>query len=351
MLRKSLKIFAYLIFLLLVVAFAVEGLARFIPGWNQWVNLIGNPDHRIPPNSTPDINSDGIRSRREASDFTEANFNILFLGDSFTYGLWLGDKETIPAQFEKIAAQTFPNKNIKTANFGWVSSSPFLSLRLLKDIGEKYKPDLIIQLVDMTDIGDDIYYQAIVNGEGIYDFGKYFPTLTLLLQKSIREHTQWDGLSQKLFVIPRQRYFIVEQPLAETRWGFEKLKQNIDATASYAREHLNANYMLFVMPRYFQYRPEESPQDWEALAGEYSVPGPYSQEPFRYFAEMALQVDYPVVSLLPDFKNLSVAPTVFPNDAHLNSDGARFAAERVFEHCLALGCLPIDTDKDEALDE
>lgn len=337
--NKYLKVFLYIIFLLVVVITAVELLARRIPGWNQWINIVGNPDHRIPPNSASDINDDGLRSRRTAADFREEDFNIIFLGDSFTYGLWLQDHEAIPAQFEKIAREKYPKARINVVNFGWVSSSPLLSLRLLKDIGKKYHPDLIIQVIDMTDVGDDMYYDAILNHRGIYTIGRYMPTLTLLLQKAIREHTEWDTVSQALFGLPRKHYFIVEQPIEQSAYAFDFMKTHIDETYMYAKDELSAKYMMVVIPRYFQYRPSESPGDWEAKMGEYSVPGPYSLEPFKYYDRMKKQVPYPVYSLLDDFKNTPLKQTVFPNDAHPNSDGAAFAAQAIFNYCEKENCL------------
>ena len=337
--KHSLRIAAYIVFLWVVVIVSIEILGHFIPGWNQWVNLIGNPDHRIPPHSAPDINGDGIRSRYEAEAFGVDDYNIVFLGDSFTYGLWLGDRQTIPQVFESLARERYPEKKINVANFGWVSSSPLLSLRLLKDIGKKYHPKLIIQIIDMTDVGDDLYYDAIINHRNIYAIGQYMPTMTLLLQKAIREHTEWDRLSQWLFGLPRKHYFIVQQPLEQTRYGFDFMKSHIDETYIYATQDLSARYMLFIIPRYFQYRPEESPRDWEAKKGEYPMEGPYLLEPFKYFDEMKTKVPYPVYSLLPDFQNTTVRPTVFPDDAHPNKGGARVAAEAIFKYCQQENCI------------
>lgn len=337
--KKYFKVFLYIVFLLVVVITTLEVSARYIPGWNQWINIVGNPDHRMPPHSASDINSDGVRSRREAADFREEDFNIIFLGDSFTYGLWLNDDQSIPAIFEKMARESYPDAHINVVNFGWVSSSPILSLRLLKDIGKKYHPDLIIQIIDMTDVGDDMYYDAIINRRGIYVIGQYMPTLTLLLQKVIREHTEWDKVSQWMFGLPRKHYFIVEQPIEESIYAFDFMKNHIDETHLYAKNELSAKYMMFVMPRYFQYRPSESPDDWEAKMGEYSVPGPYSMEPFEYYDRLQQQVAYPVYSLLPDFKNTTVKQTVFPNDAHLNTDGAIVAAQAIFNNCEKEDCF------------
>lgn len=337
--NKAGRIVGYIVFLLVVVIGLLEILARQIDGWNQWLNIIGNPDHRMPPHSAPDINSDGIRSKREASDFHEEDFNIIFLGDSFTYGLWLNDVDAIPQVFEKIAREHYPNRKINVANFGWVSASPLLEFRLLKDIGKKYHPDLIIQVIDMTDVGDDLYYDDIINHRHIYAIGRYLPTTTLLLQKSIQKHTHWDNLFRAVFGVPRKRYFIVEQPLEQTRYGFDFLKSHVDQTYEYAKDELSARYLMVVIPRYFQYRPEESPDDWEAKDGEYSTPGPYSLEPFKYFDEMKAKVPYPVYSLLPDFRDSKITPTVFHNDAHPNKDGAHLAAEAIFRDCEQVKCF------------
>ena len=41
----------------------------------------------------------------------------------------------------------------------WVSSSPLLNLRLLRDVGHKYRPDLVVYSLDMTDFRDDLHYE------------------------------------------------------------------------------------------------------------------------------------------------------------------------------------------------
>ena len=77
--------------------------------------LVDNVDHRNKPNSG-DINSDGIRSRFESEHFEEEDFNILFLGDSFVYGLNLPDAEkAFPQQFERISRGLHPEKRINAA--------------------------------------------------------------------------------------------------------------------------------------------------------------------------------------------------------------------------------------------
>jgi hypothetical protein len=60
-------------------------------------------DHRIPPYAREGINGHGLRMRRQSTDFTAETTNVVFLGDSFVYGNWLEDHETIPVQLETLA--------------------------------------------------------------------------------------------------------------------------------------------------------------------------------------------------------------------------------------------------------
>lgn len=339
--KKTMGRLGYAVFLLLSVCIGVEYGARIIPGWSEWTKIIVDPDHRMPPNSAPDLNSDGIRSRRNADEFREEDFNIVFLGDSFTYGLWLGDKQNIPQQFEQIANAIHPGANIKAANFGWVGSSPLLSYRLLKDIGSRYKPDLVIQIIDMTDVSDDLYYDALLNRKNGFEYSAYLPTFTLIAQRLLKYSIDSDRIYQQVFGIPREDFFIIKQPVDESRYAFDFMKQHIDLSYEYAKYQLGAEFIVVVMPRYFQYNPAECPNDWEKLRGDYAVPGTYAMEPFKYFNEMSERSPYPVYSLLDAFKTAK-PPTVFDNDAHLNAEGALFAAEALFDYCESIKCIRYD---------
>ena len=74
----------------------------------------------------------------------------------------------------------------------------------------------------------------------------------------------------------------------------------------------------------YQHDARESPNARERER--YTVMGPYSREPFRFFEELAPEVDYPIFSLLEDFENSGVFPKCFDNDPHWNADGHGVAA-------------------------
>jgi len=54
---------------------------------------------------------------------------------------------------------------------------------------------------------------------------------------------------------------------------------------------------------------------------------------------MKKEVPYPLYSLLLDFKSTTLKQTVFPNDAHLNNDGANLAAQAIFNDCEKENCF------------
>lgn len=320
--------------LLLVTVVALEVLVpRAFGKWWPSIDLVENPDHRMTPVQYDDVNSDGVRSAKEAKDFSADDYNIIMLGDSFVYGMLLGRQDTLPFRLEQLAhAQGHPRVNV--INFGWVSASPYLSLRQLKDIGQQYKPDLIVQVVDMTDAWDDTFYQRAVERTGFFAIGHWIPATTLLLGKLGHDVVKADWYSQTLWGLPWQRYFPMERPLAETRPYLDTVMSNLDATQAYARDVLHVPYAVFVMPRSAQYSATETPDDH---TGEYTRLGPYSLEPFRFYEEAAKSRPYPLISLLDDFRACPMKGLTFPQDPHLSSEGNKQAAGFVWQHLQALG--------------
>ncbi|HEY9036756.1 MAG TPA: hypothetical protein VIM96_08615 [Pseudomonadales bacterium] len=298
--------------------------------------IVDNVDHRMPPNAEDRINSDGIRSDREAVDFHADNLNIVFLGDSFVFGMKLPPEESVPALLEKKARALHPDKNVQVANFGWVSSSPLLSYRLLKDIGKKYKPDVVILAVDMTDIHDDIKYTALLERQGIYPLLDYTP-VSVLAARQILQNVGSDAVYEQVFGFPKQRFFATARPLSETRPYFAAIQNSIDAINAYVQDELGAQFVLLIFPRGYQYSTRETPHNWEAA--EYEPMGPYVLEPFVFFDALKAQAPYPVFSLLPDFQHTDVFPTTFDDDPHWTPEGSQVAADAVYRYCLQAGCF------------
>jgi len=326
---RILKEVSFFVIMTVVLLAFVELVCRY--AFPQDVALVRNPDHRLPKN-TAETNSDGIRSDREADAFKEDDMNFIFLGDSFVYGLRQHPELAFPQQFERLARVRHPACKVNVANFGWISSSPYLSLRLLKEIGKKYRPDVVFLSIDMTDFHDDLQYKNLVEKKTfVYKSISYFPGIVIFVKKLIgkfRGFTWAQRLSERLFGMPIDRFFIVNEPLKDSEKFGTAIFDNINKIAEYSEKELNAKFILMIYPRSFQYSNRESPKNWER--GEYKVLGPYVLEPFALFEKVKKRFGFPAYSLLHDFQTTNVFPTVMYDDPHWTEKGLRFVAGKVY---------------------
>jgi len=299
-----------------------------IGNWNMHYRMIHELDHR-PKDVGGRFNEDSVIARESSSAFAAEDLNLLFLGDSFTMGFLLpaGD-EAFPALVGAEIARRHPAERVHVANFGWVSSSPFLSHRRLVDIGAKYAPDLVVLSVDMTDFADDLRYQRVLDQRGIYWLYDKIP-LTLRIASAIAPVTYRRFAAWSVGGMPDKRFFATESPLDETREWMLSLVENCDRIAAWCSEH-GARFALVILPRSYQYSATESPRNNEA--DQYEILGPHSLEPFRFFDEVRPTKPYPIYSLLEDFRANTEFPTCFEDDPHWNATGHRVAARAITRH-------------------
>ena len=124
-------------------------------------------DHRPRPGG--EINEDRIRFTGTADDLADEDFVVLFLGDSFTFGETLEYAEAYPYAFERIVSGLECQAPVRAVSAGWVSASPLLALRLLREIRPDYRPDLVVYSLDMTDFHDDLLYEQRLREGGVFD--------------------------------------------------------------------------------------------------------------------------------------------------------------------------------------
>ena len=305
------------------------------------ITLIRDPDHRLDPKII-EHNSDGIRSAKEAKDFPEDDINVVFLGDSFVYGLGHYPELAIPQRFERLARSRYQNCKINVANFGWSSSSPYLSLRLLRDIGHKYSPDVVFLALDMSDFHDDLMYRYLIEKPNLVAKGlDYLPGTIVLVKKSLdrlRRFQMAHTLHNYLFRMPVDRFYMVNNPLSETESLNAGMLESIDAIATFSESELKAKFVLLILPRAFQFSKKETPIT--RYEDSYTPLGPYTLEPFALFEK---QRRYPVYSLLEDFKGaLDRFPLFIYDDPHYSNNGLALVAEKTldFAHQQRLFACP-----------
>jgi hypothetical protein len=297
-------------------------------------------DHRPRPH-TGGTNEDGVYSHLGASDFRDEDFNVICLGDSFTANPHLPEEVRWPTLLERLLQPRVRGRKVRVANFGWVSSSPVLQARQLREIGAKYKPDLLVQAFDMTDFHDDLVarerlarigaggggevsiFRAFGVGAslalGVEDYGRW-----------LRERVRW-ARHDSAPAVPGPRYFFLFEPPEASEPYFRESWEAILETERLARR-MGARHVLFVLPRYQQYDPRESPRDPERRVFPDDAPG--LLVPFAYFARQARTAAFPVHSLREDFLADPAFPKCRSDDPHWNAEGNRVAAEAIAHHLL-----------------
>lgn len=328
----------HLAIFLLLLALMIKPLQRMVFDMILWQNLISDVDHRLTEDPKKNINSEGIRSFQTSSRYRAEDFNIIFAGDSFAYGLGLPIEHAPPYQLETLLRQHYKRDDIHVVNFGWSSSSPYLSLRLLKDLGAAYKPDMIIFLLDLTDFKDDWFYKHILHRQGNYRFLVEHPYLGYIARTVARKTDAYTGWYQQLMGFPDwSTYFTVHQPYEASKPFFDNVYQSLLEMHTFSQQTLGVPLYVFSAPRHWQYTDKESPDSWEAHA--FEIQGPYALNNFIWLEETARTAPFPMISLLQDFRETTVFPTTFQDDSHWNREGAGVAAAAIFEHCQQLACF------------
>jgi lysophospholipase L1-like esterase len=90
------------------------------------------------------------------------DFNILCIGDSFTYGTGAPLQDSYPKQLERILDKDFASKHINAINLGIPGSNSSQCLKYLKEKFDFYKPEIVIVLVGMNNcwnFNDSSYFE------------------------------------------------------------------------------------------------------------------------------------------------------------------------------------------------
>jgi hypothetical protein len=348
--QKSLRFVALWLLLLACCAAAATLLLRQVLLTRLRASYETTLDHRPRPDAK-EINQDSLRFRGTDSDISEQQFSILFLGDSFTFGEHVSYDQAFPYQVEQLLQERQCAQEIKVVNAGWVSASPLLALRALPAFARRYKPDLVIYNLDMTDFHDDLRYQRslAVGAEHAWSWAQTWRVFVTFAGRSLlgvdplleAQRVLRPNLNpkQELDELPAERYFANLLPLSESEPQLRRgVLANLERLQQYAAEQLSARFALTILPRAFQYSARESPQNWEV--SKYEVLGPYSRAPFEFFSRERLP--YPQHELLTDFASSQEFPLYLANDPHWNAQGHALAARSISGWLLREKLVPCE---------
>ncbi len=299
-------------------------------------------------------NADGLRTPFTREGFRRLSVRIACLGDSFTFGAGVQGEEAYPAMLQTLLRQRSGDNTIGVLNCGVESHSPMLQGRVLRSMAREYQPNIVLLMIDCTDIGDDHHYA--IEAAGKPDAPGLFETLPPIPRdadlgavwrctKPFRTHP---SVTAPLRLIDRllgraspsydyydfrvtigghdetNRFFIYRHPLQLTRPFFDRTWQNVLDIAAQCSS-MQARFAVVVSPRFHHWNAEECPSNWEAK--DYRLDEPHQFEFFRYFEEKRQDVSFPIRQLLEDFRASKTSPLVFTADPHWNAQGHSFVAE------------------------
>ena len=105
-------------------------------------------------------NGDGLRTEYDRQRFQQAETRIACLGDSFTFGYGVQGKDSYPVRLQQALRSQLGQESVAVLNAGVVSYSPLLEDRLLRRVVSHYDPQLVLLMLDATDVGDDYQYEG-----------------------------------------------------------------------------------------------------------------------------------------------------------------------------------------------
>lgn len=163
--HRTMKAIAYILFLALAVAGLAEAVlrtGRFAPRFESLANTRMTLDrevlYRVVPRSNPDINSHGYRDTEFLPRQAGAK-RILFLGDSFVYGIGARmSSDTMPFYLEAMLAP----EGYEVFNMGIYGYGPDQSLMQLRTEGLGYSPDAVVLAVFPDNDWGDIVKNRLV---------------------------------------------------------------------------------------------------------------------------------------------------------------------------------------------
>ncbi len=115
-------------------------------------------------------NEIGLRSLHTREEFLRYPQRVVMLGDSFTFGFWVPQDNAFPQVLEKRWQEKLGKNEIAVLNAGVVSYSPLLEKLMYEKELAAWKPQVVLLVLDATDVADDIQYthQARPGPDGVF---------------------------------------------------------------------------------------------------------------------------------------------------------------------------------------
>lgn len=255
-------------------------------------------------------NSFGLRGKEP--DNSSKSYKILALGDSFTEGVGVPEDSTwVHVLANKVA--TYRSEKVTYLNGGLSGSDPFLSYYVMKKVTRKFTPDLVVLMINSSDISD--YYN--VGGKERFDpnyrwnknsgpWWEPFYATSFIVRACIHTFTDLD------FNFRNHSDRIQSEQKAETA-----IYQHLVNDFKPFCDSIGASFFVCAVPREFEY-----------------IERKFYFESYPQLLKNKIPYDH-FYNDIEDFKNnerLSFRDIYWNEDMHFNSKGYEKVADLIFEN-------------------
>ena len=316
-------------------------------------------------------NNRGMRGPGDyAYEKPEDVFRIAVLGDSFVFGVGVSEEETAVFLLEKLLNKAKPGgRKYEVYNFGVNSYSPVLEYIYLKEEVVKYKPDLVVLMLDACDIQDDYLYEMRlvydedgdpagcdpmkINGKpDIYAYllkhSSFLSTLDHKLIESFRKmkaiglkryfSNKVRGIRNKtdiLTVRDRDNIYFDRFLMFREDKDMDIVMKHWQRTERFLvliNKFLDEREIPFIMVLY-PYGHQVSQKQWAKGRSYWAFEKNrvyYPHWGFSIIEEFAGNRDIKVINLYEKFRDRKYEKLYYTNDGHWTGKGQRVAAENIF---------------------
>lgn len=303
------------------------------------------------------INSQGLNDSEHQLKKTKNTFRILFLGDSFVASVQTERDKTFFKQIEKRLNQKGDKKRYEVIAIGLGDTGTAQQYLALKEIGIKYKPDLVIHMFltandlknNSSALMQDLYRPYFtqddngklkLNSHQKYSDRKnsvlrdnikkiYFVELILSIRQKIKEQQKNLNSDYPL------DYHVYDKTYSKEYSDSWKITQKLILESKGIAEKNKGKYILVVLAN----NEQVNKNVWNELGKTYPNMKKNNldlEKPDKLIRNFCNKNNLDCLELLPDFRGFSYknpnVKTYYTIDGHWNQKGTDIAAEAIYSY-------------------
>ena len=304
-------------------------------------------------------------------------FRIAVLGDSFTFGMGVAAEETMCARLEDLLNAPV-GQEYEVLNFGLPSYSPLLEYIYLTHEVVKHKPDLVVLMLDESDVQDDFFYEPHIvrdrdgeitgcdpmvrNGHpDIWEWCLEHSRLLYILDQKLFESLRkiraigvTNYMTNRIKKKRNKQDIVLNKDIDSIRFDkfimFRECKnkdvvmRHWSRTANYIKmikDYLDRQWIKMVLVVY-PYGHQVSESQWAEGRAYWAFERNRVYDPsagFNMIADFAGQNSIDFINLYDAFRQHKDEPLFFNIDGHWTARAHRVAADAIYENTAFLGGL------------